>query len=359
MTSKPLRRLDARMPSWTDQTIVERAPARPDRGSDRVHSGLLDRPHAAGRPFPRLQVDRQHLRGADPARRDPGDPSVYFAPAVADRRSTCRRPATRRFVVGILLAFLPAAVIGALAHDFIKTVLFETPMLICIVLIVGGVVLLAVDRMPLKPRYTDVMDYPLSLCLQDRPVPVPGDDPGHLALGRDHRRRAADGHRQALGGGILVLPRHADHGRRLRLRPLQEPRRAVDGRPADRSPSASSWPSSPRCSWCATCSTTSRATASRCSPGGASSSAAWARGAAHLGLAAGSGSSPHGGGERNPHPCSAAPLCGTSHKSCGFQNSPPRCPPLSSLFGQWRLGRSFPLPAQQIGRGRPRRRERR
>ncbi len=41
-----------------------------------------------------------------------------------------------------------------LLHDFIKTVLFETPMLICIMLILGGIVLLFIDRMPLKPRYT-------------------------------------------------------------------------------------------------------------------------------------------------------------------------------------------------------------
>ncbi|RVB98612.1 undecaprenyl-diphosphatase, partial [Mesorhizobium sp. M7A.F.Ca.AU.001.01.1.1] len=38
---------------------------------------------------------------------------------------------TRHFVIGILIAFLPAAFIGALAHDFIKTVLFESPRLIC------------------------------------------------------------------------------------------------------------------------------------------------------------------------------------------------------------------------------------
>lgn len=74
-----------------------------------------------------------------------------------------RDPRTQRFVGAILLAFLPAAVIGALAHDFIKRVLFETPMLICVMLILGGIVLLAVDRMVLKPRYRDVMDYPLSL----------------------------------------------------------------------------------------------------------------------------------------------------------------------------------------------------
>jgi undecaprenyl-diphosphatase len=75
-------------------------------------------------------------------------------------------PRTRRFVAGILIAFLPAAVIGALAHDFIKDVLFETPKLICIMLILGGFVLLAVDRMKLTPRYHDVMDFPLSLCLK-------------------------------------------------------------------------------------------------------------------------------------------------------------------------------------------------
>ncbi|WP_082529452.1 undecaprenyl-diphosphate phosphatase [Aurantimonas sp. Leaf443] len=73
---------------------------------------------------------------------------------------------SRRFVLGILLAFLPAAFFGALAHDFIKRVLFETPEVICVALIVGGILLLVIDRLPLERRYTDVMDYPLSLCLK-------------------------------------------------------------------------------------------------------------------------------------------------------------------------------------------------
>ena len=73
--------------------------------------------------------------------------SVYFGAAVEDPHSTCRATRARaRFVLGILIAFLPAAIIGALAHDFIKTVLFETPKLICIMLILGGLVLLWVDR---------------------------------------------------------------------------------------------------------------------------------------------------------------------------------------------------------------------
>ena len=56
-------------------------------------------------------------------------------------------------------------VIGALAHDFIKTVLFESPMVICVSLILGGIVLLFVDRWQLQPKYSDVMDFPLPVCL--------------------------------------------------------------------------------------------------------------------------------------------------------------------------------------------------
>lgn len=69
-------------------------------------------------------------------------------------------PRARQFVISVLLAFLPAAVIGALAHDFIKGVLFESPMLIAIMLIAGGVVLLAVDRMHLPVHYDNAMDFP-------------------------------------------------------------------------------------------------------------------------------------------------------------------------------------------------------
>ncbi|MBP0616211.1 undecaprenyl-diphosphate phosphatase [Jiella mangrovi] len=72
---------------------------------------------------------------------------------------------SRHFVIGILVAFLPAAVVGVIAHDFIKRVLFETPIVICIALVVGGILLLLIDKMPRRVRYDDVMDYPLWLCL--------------------------------------------------------------------------------------------------------------------------------------------------------------------------------------------------
>ena len=63
-------------------------------------------------------------------------------------------PEARRFIIGVLIAFLPAAVIGALPYDFIKTVLFNA-WIVCVMLLIGGVVLLWVDRLDLKPRYHD------------------------------------------------------------------------------------------------------------------------------------------------------------------------------------------------------------
>jgi undecaprenyl-diphosphatase len=92
--------------------------------------------------------------------------SVYFSKLWRMLIKLPSDPQTRHFVIGILIAFLPAAVIGALAHDFIKTILFESPRLICIMLIIGGVVLLVVDRINFKPRFHDVERFPLSVYLK-------------------------------------------------------------------------------------------------------------------------------------------------------------------------------------------------
>jgi undecaprenyl-diphosphatase len=91
--------------------------------------------------------------------------TVYSRKLVRILLDLPRDPRTRHFVLAVLVAFLPAAVIGAVGHKFIKAVLFEQPWLICVTLVVGGVVLLAVDKMRLQTRYTDVMDYPLKFAL--------------------------------------------------------------------------------------------------------------------------------------------------------------------------------------------------
>ncbi|WP_176430320.1 undecaprenyl-diphosphate phosphatase [Paracoccus sediminis] len=74
--------------------------------------------------------------------------------------------AARRFLGAVLLAFLPAVVIGLIAHGFIKTVLFETPMLIAVMLILGGIVLLWVDRAVKDPVYHRAEDIPLSMAFK-------------------------------------------------------------------------------------------------------------------------------------------------------------------------------------------------
>jgi undecaprenyl-diphosphatase len=91
--------------------------------------------------------------------------SVYSAKLLRLLIDLPSEPRSRRFVLAVLVAFLPAAVIGAGAHKYIKEFLFESPTLVCVTLIVGGVVLLAVDKMRLEPRYHDAMDFSIPMAL--------------------------------------------------------------------------------------------------------------------------------------------------------------------------------------------------
>ena len=92
--------------------------------------------------------------------------TIYAGRLWAVFRDAPHDPQARRFIASVLVAFLPAVVIGVLAHDFIKTVLFETPTLIAVMLILGGFVLLVVDRIAPEPRYEDAMRLPLPLALK-------------------------------------------------------------------------------------------------------------------------------------------------------------------------------------------------
>jgi undecaprenyl-diphosphatase len=92
--------------------------------------------------------------------------TVYASRLIKLARDLPTDPKARRFVFAIVLAFLPAAVVGVLGHRIIKEVFFESTLLVCTTLIVGGIVLLWVDRLKLEPRYTDVMNYPLWLAFR-------------------------------------------------------------------------------------------------------------------------------------------------------------------------------------------------
>src|SRR5262245_59639758 len=56
------------------------------------------------------------------------------------------RPESRRFALMLLVALLPALAAGVFLEDFVKEVLYESPLVIAVAFIAGGVVMLVVER---------------------------------------------------------------------------------------------------------------------------------------------------------------------------------------------------------------------
>ncbi|HYF52950.1 MAG TPA: undecaprenyl-diphosphate phosphatase [Salinarimonas sp.] len=90
--------------------------------------------------------------------------TVYFGRLLAIARALPHDPNARRFVLGVLVAFLPAVLIGVLARDFIRGVLFN-PVLVCCTLIAGGLILLVIDGLRLEVRERDATRFPLAMYL--------------------------------------------------------------------------------------------------------------------------------------------------------------------------------------------------
>jgi len=86
--------------------------------------------------------------------------TIYFHKLLGIAVGALTQDAPRRFIIGVLIAFLPAAIIGALLHSFIKGVLFNV-WIVCTMLIIGGGVLLWIDRLRLKPVHHDATQFPL------------------------------------------------------------------------------------------------------------------------------------------------------------------------------------------------------
>jgi undecaprenyl-diphosphatase len=88
--------------------------------------------------------------------------TIYFGRIWALATNMFTQWEAARFVIGVLLAFLPAAVIGALAAGYIKSHLFDVR-IVCMMFIIGGFVLLGVDRLNLKPRYFESTSFSLPM----------------------------------------------------------------------------------------------------------------------------------------------------------------------------------------------------
>ena len=88
--------------------------------------------------------------------------TIYFGRLWALATSMFTQWAAARFIIGILLAFLPAAVIGAMFGGLVKEKLFDVR-IVCVMLILGGFVLLWIDRLDLKPRYFESTAFSLPM----------------------------------------------------------------------------------------------------------------------------------------------------------------------------------------------------
>jgi len=73
-------------------------------------------------------------------------------------------PPAQRFVANIVIAFLPAAVAGVFLYRIIKEVLFS-PWVVAVSLIVGGFLILLIERVRPRPRVHDVESMSLATAL--------------------------------------------------------------------------------------------------------------------------------------------------------------------------------------------------
>jgi undecaprenyl-diphosphatase len=74
---------------------------------------------------------------------------AYYANDLrAQARALPTSATARRFWIAIVIAFLPAAVVGLVLRSWIKQVLFASPSVIAWALILGGVALIVIERLP-------------------------------------------------------------------------------------------------------------------------------------------------------------------------------------------------------------------
>lgn len=71
--------------------------------------------------------------------------------------TTLRNPRSFAFARNVIIAFLPAAIIGAVAYKYIKQML-ESPLVASAALVAGGLAILAIERMVKRARIQAVED---------------------------------------------------------------------------------------------------------------------------------------------------------------------------------------------------------
>lgn len=87
--------------------------------------------------------------------------TVYWTKLWFRARTVFIDRAAQRFWVALLIAFLPAAILGFLLHGLIKTYLFN-PWTVSFALIIGGVAIIVIERMAKNVRFTTIESVPLT-----------------------------------------------------------------------------------------------------------------------------------------------------------------------------------------------------
>lgn len=83
---------------------------------------------------------------------------VFYRKKILDvLLSIAHKKSSQNFTLNILVAFLPAAVFGLIFHKMIKLMFFN-PLSIAWALIVGGAIILLVEKLDIKPKYSKVED---------------------------------------------------------------------------------------------------------------------------------------------------------------------------------------------------------
>jgi len=99
------------------------------------------------------------------------------------------------FIRNIVLAFLPALLIGVIAYEAIRAAI-QTPMVVAVALIVGGVAILLIERTVRKVRVTRIEEISIrsaaagELC--DWPIPT-------------RRRRIRSPTCASTGSGVVII----------------------------------------------------------------------------------------------------------------------------------------------------------
>lgn len=86
-------------------------------------------------------------------------------------------PEQRAFVRNILIAFLPAMVVGAVAYPMIRRML-DSPLVVAVALVIGGIAILVIERLVREPRHTAIERFSAGLSLRIGVIQVLSMIPG-------------------------------------------------------------------------------------------------------------------------------------------------------------------------------------